>query len=439
MRRKNILIMGAAGRDFHNFNVVFRDNPEYKVVAFTATQIPNIDGRIYPAALAGKLYPKGIPILPEDDLVNIIRKDKVDYVIFSYSDVTHQYVMEKASLCMANGAEFAFLSGKKTMIKSRVPVIAITAVRTGVGKSQTSRYITEILKKLGKKTVAIRHPMPYGDLVKQAVQRFSTLEDMDKHQCTIEEREEYEPYIENGFVVYAGVDYGAILKKAQREAEVILWDGGNNDLPFYQPDLHICLVDPHRPGHELSYYPGHANFLMADLLLINKVSTADPDSVKTVLANCKRYNPSAKIMTARSPFAVSDLDAIRDKKVVVVEDGPTLTHGEMAYGAGYLAAKEAGAKSVISPVPYAVRSIAATYKKYPHCKGILPAMGYGAGQIRDLEKTINKIPADAVVIGTPIDLRRMLNINKPAVRVQYNLEEVKKGKLRTMIRKIIES
>lgn len=436
--RKKVVIMGAAGRDFHNFNVVFRNNQDYRVVAFTATQIPNIDGRKYPPALAGKLYPRGIPILPEEDLADIIHRNKIDQVYFSYSDVPHEYVMEKASVCIANGADFVLLSGPDTMLKSKVPVIAVTAVRTGVGKSQTSRYITEILKKLGVRTVAVRHPMPYGDLEKQAVQRFAELEDLDRHECTIEEREEYEPYIENRFVVYAGVDYGAILKKAQREAEVILWDGGNNDLPFYKPDLHICLLDPHRPGHELAYYPGHANFLMADVLLVNKIGSADPEGVKAVLANCKKYNPRAAVVKAKSPVLISDPSEVRGKRVVVVEDGPTLTHGGMEFGAGYLAAKEAKVKEIVSPEPYAVKSIARTFKKYPNARKILPAMGYGEDQIRDLEKTLNRIPADAVVIGTPIDLSQMLNINKPAIRVRYELEEMRKGVLKSMIKDLLK-
>jgi len=438
MKRKQVVIMGAAGRDFHNFNVIFRDNRDYNVVAFTATQIPNIEGRVYPPELAGSLYPKGIPIFPESELVDIIKKKKIDQVVFAYSDVPHTYVMHKASLCIANGADFVLLNGEDTMIKSKVPVIAITAVRTGVGKSQTSRNISNLLKEMGKKVVAIRHPMPYGNLVKQAVQRFASLEDLDLHQCTIEEREEYEPHIENGFIVYAGVDYGAIMKKAQKEADVILWDGGNNDLPFYKSDLHITLVDPHRPGHEILYHPGEANLLMSDVLLINKVGTADPEKVKEVEANCKRLNPGAKILKANSPFTVSDVKAIKGKRVVVVEDGPTLTHGGMTYGAGYLAAKAAGVKSIVSPVPFAVKSIAQTYKKYPHCSEILPAMGYGDDQIRDLERTLNKVDADAVVIGTPIDLSRMLKINKPAVRVRYDLEEIKKGQLKALIKDVLK-
>ena len=430
---KRVVILGAAGRDFHNFNMVYRDNRDYRVVAFTATQIPDIAGRTYPRELAGKLYPKGIPILSEEKLPEILEKYDVDQAVFSYSDVTHEQVMHLASVVISHGAEFVLLPASTTQIQARVPVIAICAVRTGVGKSQTSRYISNILKKMGKRVVAIRHPMPYGDLVKQAVQRFASLADLKKHKCTIEEMEEYEPHIANGFVVYAGVDYGAILKQAQKEADVILWDGGNNDLSFYKPDLLITLVDPHRPGHELKYHPGETNLRMADVLIIAKVDSAKKSDIALVRENCKRINPKATILECRSPFIISDKKAIKGKTVVVVEDGPTLTHGGMTYGAGYLAAVKAGAKKIISPVPYAVRSIAATYKKYPHCKDILPAMGYGNAQIRDLKETVARVPADLVVVGTPIDLRRVISFDKPAVRVQYELEEVVPGQLKKLI------
>jgi len=431
---KKIVILGAAGRDFHNFNVLFRNNPEYKVIAFTATQIPNIEGRLYPPELAGKNYPKGIPILPEKDLPEIIKKNKVDEVIFSYSDVSHNWVMNLASLSIANGADFKILSAYSTMLKSKRKVIAITAVRTGAGKSQTSRFISNLLREMGKKVVVIRHPMPYGNLNEQVVQRFSSIEDMEKHKCTIEEMEEYEPHITNGFVVYAGVDYGKILKKAEKEAEIILWDGGNNDLPFYKPDVHICIVDPHRAGHELLYHPGETNFIMANVLIINKVDTAKKEDVEYVKENIKRYNPKAEVVEANSPFTPSDKEAIKGKKVVVIEDGPTLTHGGMSYGAGFLAAKKYEAEEIISPYEFAVDSIKETYNKYPQCKEILPAMGYSKEQMEDLQETINRVPADLVIIGTPIDLRRIVKFNKPSVRIRYELEEIKKGQLKKIIK-----
>ena len=435
---KKVVILGAAGRDFHNFNTVYRDNPAYRVVAFTATQIPDIEGRTYPRELAGKLYPKGIPILAETDLVRILEKEKPDQVVFSYSDVTHEQVMHLASVVIAHGAEFVLLPASTTQIKAKVPVIAICAVRTGVGKSQTSRYISNLLKAMGKRVVSIRHPMPYGNLAEQAVQRFATLADLKKHKCTIEEMEEYEPHIANGFVVYAGVDYGAILQQAQKEADVILWDGGNNDLSFYKPDLLITLVDPHRAGHELKYHPGETNLRMADVVIVNKVETAKKADIALVKENIKKINPNALVIDCRSPFIVSNKKAIKGKTVVVVEDGPTLTHGGMTYGAGYLAAVKAGAKKIVSPVPYAVRSIAATYKKYPHCKDILPAMGYGKPQIRDLKETVAKVPANLVVIGTPIDLRRVISFDKPAVRVRYELAEVVPGRLKQILKKVVK-
>jgi len=423
-RKTRVLIMGAAGRDFHNFNVFFRGNPDYEVVAFTATQIPNIEGRTYPAVLAGPSYPQGIPIYPEEDLVKVCRDLSVAQVVFAYSDVTHEYVMHKASTVIAAGPDFVLQGPASTMVASSKPVVAICAVRTGAGKSQTTRRVSEIFQAAGKRVAAIRHPMPYGDLAKQAVQRFATYADLDKHDCTIEEREEYEPHLDRGSIVYAGVDYEAILRQAEKEADVILWDGGNNDLPFYKPNLHITVADPHRPGHELRYHPGEANLRLADVIVINKVDTANPDSVAQVRRSIAEVNPSAMVIEAASPITVSgDPNELRGKKVLVVEDGPTLTHGEMAYGAGLIAAKRFGAEPV-DPRPYAVGSIAATYKKYPTTGPVLPAMGYGDAQVKELEETINLTPCDMVLIGTPIDLRRVLKIAKPAVRVSYDLQEI---------------
>ena len=424
MGRRRILIMGAAGRDFHNFNTLFRNAPDMEVVAFTATQIPNIEGRTYPADLAGELYPNGIPIYPESDLTNLIHDLKVDEVYFSYSDVPHQYVMEKASQVTAAGAHFGVFSADRTMLKSSKPVISICAVRTGVGKSQTTRYVSRILKKLGKRVVAIRHPMPYGNLSAQACQRFENYEDLDRHDCTIEEREEYEPHIDNGFVVYAGVDYEQIIRQAEQEADVILWDGGNNDTPFYQPDLSIVLVDPHRPGHELSYYPGMVNLLAADVLLVNKMDTASEEGIAEVLANCKKYNPKARIVRCASEITVDEPELIAGKRALVVEDGPTLTHGGMEYGAGWFAAKNAGAAEIVDAKPYAVGSIKDTFEAYPNAAAILPAMGYGEIQVRELEATIQATPADVVVEGTPIDLSRILKVDKPLANVRYELAEM---------------
>ncbi len=438
MAKRRVVIMGAAGRDFHNFNCLFRDNPEVEVVAFTATQIPDIEGRVYPPSLAGKLYPKGIPIFPESDLEKLVREKAIDDVWFSYSDVPHQYVMDKGSHVIAWGANFGVCSVQRTMIASTKPVIAICAVRTGVGKSQTTRYVSRILKAMGKRVVAIRHPMPYGDLAMQACQRFETYADLDTHKCTIEEREEYEPHIDNGFVVYAGVDYEMILREAEKEADVILWDGGNNDTPFYKPDLHVTLVDPHRPGHELTYYPGESNFLMADLLIINKVQTADPVKVEEVLENCKRSNPKARTIKCASKITVDKPELIKGKRALVVEDGPTLTHGGMAYGAGWFAAKSAGASEIVDAKPYAVGTIAATYQKYPNSGAILPAMGYSGQQIADLEATINATPCDVVVEGTPIDLTRILKTNKPIAEVTYELEEIEPGVIEAMVRKVVK-
>ncbi len=424
MSKTRVLIMGAAGRDFHNFNVYFRDNADYTVVAFTATQIPNIDGRVYPAELAGTLYPRGIPIYPESDLVKLINEFKVDQVVFAYSDVSHEAVMHKASTVLAAGADFRLMGGNTTMLKSSKPVVAICAVRTGSGKSQTTRRVVSILRDLGHKVVSIRHPMPYGDLVKQAVQRYATYADLDKHACTIEEREEYEPHIDLGAVIYAGVDYERILREAEKEADVIVWDGGNNDLPFYQPDVHIVVDDPHRPGHDLTYHPGEANVRRADVIVINKIDTADLKNISTVRQNIRVVNPRAIVIEAASPIFVDDPNAIVGKDVLVIEDGPTLTHGEMKYGAGVVAAQRFGAASIIDPRPYAVGTIAETYKKYPNTGAVLPAMGYGAQQIADLAETINHTPCDLVLIATPIDLRRVMEINRPMQRVRYELQEI---------------
>ncbi|RMH04923.1 MAG: GTPase [Planctomycetota bacterium] len=437
MARTRVVIMGAAGRDFHNFNCLYRSEDRYEVVAFTATQIPNIEGRTYPTELAGPLYPDGIPILPEEELEDLIRRESVELVLFSYSDVSHQYVMEKASRVMAAGAHFAVASAERTMLRSSKPVIAVCAVRTGVGKSQTTRYVSRILKKLGKKVVAVRHPMPYGDLARQACQRFATYEDLDRHECTIEEREEYEPHIDNGFVVYAGVDYERILREAEQEADIILWDGGNNDTSFYRPDLQITLVDPHRAGDELTYFPGYTNLLLADLLIVNKVQTAPPDQVEQAVANCKRHNPRAKVIQCASVITVEQPELIEGKHALVVEDGPTLTHGGMRYGAGWFAAKNARAASIVDARPYAVGSIKETYEKYPNAAAILPAMGYGATQIKELEETINATPADVVVEGTPIDLSRIIKVDKPIANVVYELEELAPGVIESMVTKLV--
>jgi predicted GTPase len=435
MKRTKVIIMGAAGRDFHNFNVYYRNNPQYEVVAFTATQIPGIGNRAYPPELAGPNYPKGIPIRPEEELPELIKKFEADEVVFAYSDVSDEYVMHRASLALANGPDFRLMGPSSTMVKSKVPIVSVCAVRTGSGKSQTSRKVSRILKKLGFKVVVIRHPMPYGDLAKQACQRFASYEDLDKNDCTIEEREEYEPHIDNGIVVYAGVDYEKILREAEKEADMIVWDGGNNDIPFYKSDLHIVVADSHRPGHELTYHPGETNLRMADVIIINKVDTADPTNVATVRKNAKTVNPDAIIVEAASPITVDDPKAINGKKVLVVEDGPTVTHGNMAYGAGTIAAERLGAEEIVDPHPYAVGSITAAYKTYGHLGAVLPALGYGKEQIRELEQTINKTPCDVVLIGTPIDLRRVLNINKPAVRAKYELQEIGTPTLEEIIRK----
>ena len=432
--KQKVLIMGAAGRDFHNFNTYFKDNQNYEVVAFTATQIPDIHGRKYPAALAGELYPDGIPIYDESELEALIREHQIDQVIFAYSDVSHQDVMEKAARVMAAGADFRLMGPKTTMLKSKVPVVAVCSVRTGVGKSQTTRRIAAILQELGKRVVVVRHPMPYGDLAAQACQRFAAYEDLDKHECTIEEREEYEPHIDQGFVVYAGVDYQAILNEAEKEADVILWDGGNNDFPFYQPDVMITLVDPHRPGDELSYHPGATNLKMADIVIINKVETSSPENVEQVRANIRRANPEAVIVDAASPIFIADSEIIRGKRVLVVEDGPTLTHGNMPYGAGAIGARKYGAAELIDPRPYAVGSILDTFAKYSHLSYILPAMGYSKTQLAELEATIANVDAEVVVIGTPIDLRRVIDIKQPSVRVRYELQEIGEPTLDTLLK-----
>ena len=438
MAKKRVLIMGAAGRDFHNFNVYFRNNKAYNVVAFTATQIPDIAGRKYPAALAGKLYHKGIPIHDEKDLSKLIARLKVDIAVFSYSDVPYAYVMGKSAVVNAAGADFMMLGPKDTMIKSKKPVISICAVRTGCGKSQTTRRVIEVLMAMGKKVVAVRHPMPYGDLVKQKVQRFATVQDLHKHKCTIEEMEEYEPHVVRGNVIYAGVDYEAILRQAEREADVIVWDGGNNDFPFYKSDLEIVVVDPHRPGHELSYYPGEVNLRRADVIVINKEDSARREDIRTVKANIKAANPRALVIDADSPVSVEQPKSLKGKRVLVIEDGPTLTHGEMKYGAGVVAAKKHGVGKMIDPRPYAVGTIADTFKKYPGIGVLLPAMGYSAKQIKDLQDTINRTPCDMYVIGTPIDLRRLVKFPRPAVRVGYDLKETSKPDLAAAIRKVIK-
>ena len=431
--KKKVIIMGAAGRDFHNFNVFFRDNEEYEVVAFTATQIPNIEGRKYPAELAGSLYPNGIDIYPESQLDELIKKFNVDLVVFSYSDVAHEYVMHKASQAMVAGASFMLLGPKQTMVESSKPVIAVCAGRTGSGKSQTTRRVVEILRDLGKKVVVVRHPMPYGDLVAQKVQRFATYDDLDYHKCTIEEREEYEPHIDRGAIVYAGVDYEAILRQAEQEADVVIWDGGNNDFPFYKPDLMITVVDPHRPGHEIAYHPGEVNVRMADVVVINKEDTANFEDIEEVRENVRHVNPQAIFIDAASPLFVEDISQIANKRVVVVEDGPTLTHGGMSYGAGYIAAIKYGAAEIVSPKPYAVGTIAETYAKYGQVEDVLPAMGYSDRQIKDLEETLNRVPADVIVSGTPINISRLVKVSKPIVRVMYELEEIGKPTLKDVI------
>ncbi len=438
MAKKRVLILGAAGRDFHNFNVYFRNNPDYEVVAFTATQIPDIAGRKYPAELAGELYPQGIPILPEEDMTKIIKEKKVDEVVLAYSDLPYEYVMDRSSIAMAAGADFKLMGPESTMIKSSKPIISICAIRTGCGKSQTTRRILDILKENNIKVVSIRHPMPYGDLVKQKVQRYADYSDLDKYECTIEEREEYEPHIDRNAVIYAGVDYQAILDEAEKEADLILWDGGNNDFSFYKPDLLITVVDPHRAGHELKYYPGSVNLRMADIVVINKEETAEIENIELVRDNTAKVNPNAVIVDAASPVFVDKPEEIRGKRVMVIEDGPTVTHGGMGYGAGYVAAKKFGAAEIVDPRPFAVGSIVSTFEKYNHLSLVLPAMGYGEKQIKELEETINSSDVDLVVIGTPINLARVLKINKPHVRVTYELEEIGQPKLDELVVKFLK-
>jgi predicted GTPase len=421
--RKRILILGAAGRDFHNFNTVFRKDPTIEVVAFTATQIPNIENRVYPAELAGDHYPQGIPIVAEKELEFLIREQDIDAVVFSYSDLSHQAVMHLASRVVASGADFWLLGAERTQITSRVPVISISAVRTGCGKSPLSRLVAKELRREGWNVVVVRHPMPYGNLVEQKVQRFATLEDLDRHKCTIEEREDYEPHLREGTVLYAGVDYEAILRQAEQEATLVLWDGGNNDTPFYHSDLEIVVADPHRVGHELSYYPGEVNFRRADVLVINKVDTAPPEAVDAIRRNSVRVNPSATIIETESRVIVKDPEAIRGKRVLVVEDGPTLTHGEMSFGAGGVAAERFGASAQVDPRPFAVGSIETTFARFPHLKNLLPAMGYGDTQCHELEETINRTPCDLVLVATPTDLAHLLHLNKPSLRVEYEIEE----------------
>lgn len=432
---KKVIIMGAAGRDFHNFNTYFRDNPNFQVVAFTATQIPDIEGRKYPASLAGKLYPNGIPIYAEEDLDHLIRKYSVTKVYFSYSDVSHEYVMHKASQVQATGASYVLLGPQDTMVKSKKPLLSVCAVRTGCGKSQTSRKVALLLKKKGRSVAVIRHPMPYGDLEKQKVQRFATYDDMAKHECTIEEREEYEPHVKNGIVVYAGVDYEAILREAEAEADIILWDGGNNDFPFYKSDLEIVVVDPHRAGHELLYYPGETNFRRAQVLVINKIDTAPKGGVDKILANIKMINPTATIIRANSPTIVENGERIRGKRVLVIEDGPTVTHGGMAYGAGVVAAQKYGAAQIIDPRPAAGGSIKKTFEKYRHLEKVLPAMGYSETQINELAETIAKIDCDLIISATPIDLNRLITTRQPMLPVGYELEEIGTPTLEDVLQK----
>jgi len=436
---EKVIIMGAAGRDFHNFNTFFRDNEKYRVVAFTAAQIPNIDNRRYPPELAGRLYPEGIPILSEEKLEELIKENNVDLVVLAYSDLLSTKVIKIMNSVLAAGADFRILGPEHTMIKSSKPVIAVTASRTGAGKSTVSRKIASILKEYGLKVGVIRHPMPYGDLLQEAVQRFETMEDLERYKCTIEEREEYEQHINEGNIVYAGVDYQKILKLAEEESEMILWDGGNNDWPFIKPDLYVTVVDPLRPGHELDSFPGTVNVILADVVIVNKINAAKQEDVKTVIENVRKINSKAKIILARSEISVDKPELIRGKRVLVVEDGPTVTHGQLGYAAGYIAAKQYKAKEIIDPRPYAIGSLKETYVKYSHIENVLPAMGYGETQMKELESTINRTPADVVVLGTPSDISRYLNINKPVVRVFYELNDVSKPGLRDIILDFLHS
>lgn len=436
MRRTKVIIMGAAGRDFHNFNVVFRDNPEYEVVAFTAAQIPGIAGRRYPPELAGPLYPQGIPIEPEERLAELVREHQVDRVVFAYSDVSHQYVMERAAIAQAAGADFWLLGPAATQLSAKKPVVAVCAVRTGCGKSQTTRRVARILKSWGKKVVVVRHPMPYGDLRAQVVQRFETLADLDRHNCTIEEREEFEPHLREGTVVYAGVDYEKILRMAEEEADVILWDGGNNDFPFFKTDVLIVVADPLRAGHERTYWPGSVNIRMADVVVINKIDTASLADIERLRQSVFELNPRAKVVEAASPIFVEEPELVAGKKVLAIEDGPTVTHGEMPFGAGAVAARKLGA-TLVDPRPYAVNSIRETFEIYPHLGPVLPAMGYGAEQIRDLAETIRRVPCEAILIATPVDLRRLIDLPKPATRVRYELQEIGHPTLEEVLREFL--
>ncbi|TET22159.1 MAG: GTPase [Candidatus Stahlbacteria bacterium] len=435
--RRRVIIMGAAGRDFHNFNVCYRNNENYEVVAFTATQIPEIEGRRYPSSLAGSLYPEGIEIEAEERLVDLIKKYDVDEVVFAYSDVSHEYVMDRASTVLAAGADFRLMGPRSTMLSSKLPVISVCAVRTGAGKSQTSRAVAKILVKYEIRYAAVRHPMPYGDLAAQAVQRFDTIEDMDKHNCTVEEREEYEPHIQAGSTVFAGVDYGAILASCEKEFQLVIWDGGNNDIPFYRPDLAIVLADPLRAGHEQTYYPGAVNFRMADMILINKIGSATPEQIAEVEEAAKRLNPKARIIRSASPVKVEDESLIRGKRVVVVEDGPTLTHGGMKIGAGTIAAKKFGAAEIVDPIPYAVGRIKETIERYNQTAPLLPALGYGPEQLHDMKASIDAVPADTVVIGTPIDLQKVIEIAKPSTRVYYDLDDAVLPELEAVVAKLL--
>jgi len=437
MKTKKILILGAAGRDFHNFNVVFRGDPEYNVVAFTANQIPGIANRRYPTELAGPLYPAGIPIFEEKDLERLVKEQEIDAAVFSYSDISYPNLMHLASRVVASGADFWLLSSSRTQLKSSVPVISICAVRTGCGKSPVGRLIASELRREGQRVVVVRHPMPYGDLAAQAVQRFAVMEDLDRHQCTIEEREEYEPHLREGTIVYAGVDYGRILRQAEKEADVVLWDGGNNDTPFYESDLQVVVADPHRPGHELAYYPGEVNLRRADVVVINKVDTASPENVETVRKNIRASNPQARVVETACRVTISEPALVKGRRVLVVEDGPTLTHGEMPYGAGVVAARQCGAAELVDPRPYAVGSIRSTYEHYTHLTSLLPAMGYSAIQRHELEETINRVPCDMVLVATPIDLGHLVKLNKPSLRVTYEVEDVTHPGLTEVLSKFI--
>ncbi len=439
--RQRLLILGAAGRDFHDFNVMYREDPHVEVVAVTATQIPDIEGRTYPPELAGPLYPEGIPIVDEAQLERLVAEDRVDTVVLAYSDLAHASVMHLASRAVATGADFLVPGARRSTLVSRRPVVAVTAVRTGVGKSQTTRYVAHLLRDLGQRVVAVRHPMPYGDLAAQAVQRFGDPSDLERHHCTIEEREEYEPHLDAGVVVYAGVDYARILHEAEEEADVVLWDGGNNDIPFYAPELHLVLVDPLRPGDEVGYHPGEANLRMADVVLVAKCDSARPEDVEAVEASARAVNPDAVVLRCDSPVTVEDPDAVAGRRVVVVEDGPTLTHGSMSFGAGVVGARQAGAAEVVDPVPHAVGSIAATFQRYPNARGILPAMGYGEQQTRELEETIRAMAragvVDAVVAGTPVDLAKLVDVDLPVVRARYELREQEPGRLEGLVREAL--